>query len=553
MTIARFVASLSLAAAGFAIPGVVRAQLPDSMRARVDGVFARWDHTDSPGCALGISQDGKPVYLHGYGMSDLQHAIAITPGSIFHVASISKEFAAYAIALLAEDGRLRLDDDVRQYVPEIPDYGHRITIRHLIHHTSGLRDQWQLLGYAGWREDDLITEDDVLAILARQRGVNFTPGDEWLYSNTGYTLLAVIVKRVSGQSLRDFAQARIFAPLGMRDTHFHDDHTMIVPGRTSAYQPRDGGGWKISIPVFDTYGATSLFTTAGDLLTWMANLDHPIVGTPAMVKAAQTSAVLNDGTPTGYGYGLTVGAYRGLTAIGHGGADAGYRAQVERYPERGIAIAVACNASIAAPNVLLRKVADVLIGTSAPPPTLSIDTVARSVPLITRQRWAGLYRDTISQQVIRVRLTSDTLRLQDGRTLTATSDSSARIGSGGSALVFHSTAGVVTSAEQVPRSTRPLVFRREAPFAPDRAALATFAGTYESDELDVRYVLATTDSGLVLRQRKLGELKLEPTARDAFAIDHGIFLQFSRDRSRTVSGFTLTDGRMRGVRFERVK
>lgn len=553
MTIARFVASLSLAAAGFAIPGVVRAQLPDSMRARVDGVFARWDHTDSPGCALGISQDGKPVYLHGYGMSDLQHAIAITPGSIFHVASISKEFAAYAIALLAEDGRLRLDDDVRQYVPEIPDYGHRITIRNLIHHTSGLRDQWQLLGYAGWREDDLITEDDVLAILARQRGVNFTPGDEWLYSNTGYTLLAVIVKRVSGQSLRDFAQARIFAPLGMRDTHFHDDHTMIVPGRTSAYQPRDGGGWKISIPVFDTYGATSLFTTAGDLLTWMANLDHPIVGTPAMVKAAQTSAVLNDGTPTGYGYGLTVGAYRGLTAIGHGGADAGYRAQVERYPERGIAIAVACNASIAAPNVLLRKVADVLIGTSAPPPTLSIDTVARSVPLITRQRWAGLYRDTISQQVIRVRLTSDTLRLQDGRTLTATSDSSARIGSGGSALVFHSTAGVVTSAEQVPRSTRPLVFRREAPFAPDRAALATFAGTYESDELDVRYVLATTDSGLVLRQRKLGELKLEPTARDAFAIDDGIFLQFSRDRSRTVSGFTLTDGRMRGVRFERVK
>lgn len=553
MTIARFVASLSLAASGFAIPGVVRAQLPDSMRARVDGVFARWDHTDSPGCALGISQDGKPVYLHGYGMSDLQHAIAITPGSIFHVASISKEFAAYAIALLAEDGRLRLDDDVRQYVPEIPDYGHRITIRHLIHHTSGLRDQWQLLGYAGWREDDLITEDDVLAILARQRGVNFTPGDEWLYSNTGYTLLAVIVKRVSGQSLRDFAQARIFAPLGMRDTHFHDDHTMIVPGRTSAYQPRDGGGWKISIPVFDTYGATSLFTTAGDLLTWMANLDHPIVGTPAMVKAAQTSAVLNDGTPTGYGYGLTVGAYRGLTAIGHGGADAGYRAQVERYPERGIAIAVACNASIAAPNVLLRKVADVLIGTSAPPPTLSIDTVARSVPLITRQRWAGLYRDTISQQVIRVRLTSDTLRLQDGRTLTATSDSSARIGSGGSALVFHSTAGVVTSAEQVPRSTRPLVFRREASFAPDRAALATFAGTYESDELDVRYVLATTDSGLVLRQRKLGELKLEPTARDAFAIDDGIFLQFSRDRSRTVSGFTLTDGRMRGVRFERVK
>ena len=195
-----------------------------------------------------------------------------------------------------------------------------------MHHTSGLRDQWQLLGYAGWRHDDLITEDDVLGIVARQKALNFKPGDEWIYSNTGFTLLAVIVKRVSGKSLHDFAQERIFAPLGMRETHFHDDHTMIVLRRTSAYEPRAGGGWKISIPVFDTYGATSLFTTASDLLKWMANLDVPTVGNASLVAAAQTSGVLNDGTPIGYGYGLTVGKYRTLTAIGHGGADAGYRA-----------------------------------------------------------------------------------------------------------------------------------------------------------------------------------------------------------------------------------
>ena len=194
-----------------------------------------------------------------------------------------------------------------------------------MHHTSGLRDQWQLLGYAGWRHDDLITEDDVLGIVARQKALNFKPGDEWIYSNTGFTLLAVIVKRVSGKSLHDFAQERIFAPLGMRETHFHDDHTMIVLRRTSAYEPRAGGGWKISIPVFDTYGATSLFTTASDLLKWMANLDVPTVGNASLV-AAHTSGVLNDGTPIGYGYGLTFGKYRTLTAIGHGGADAGYRA-----------------------------------------------------------------------------------------------------------------------------------------------------------------------------------------------------------------------------------
>ena len=187
---------------------------------------------------------------------------------------------------------------------------------------SGLRDQWQLLGYAGWRfPEDLITEQDVLNIVKRQKGLNFTPQHEYLYSNTGFSLLAVIVSRVSGISLREFAQQRIFAPLGMTHTHFHDDHSMIVPGRTSAYEPR-GSGWRISIPDFDTYGATSLFTTTGDLLKWMANLDHTTVGTAQMVAAAQKSAVLFDGTPAGYGFGLTVGTYRGLTAIGHGGADA---------------------------------------------------------------------------------------------------------------------------------------------------------------------------------------------------------------------------------------
>ncbi len=553
MPIVRASVPISLAVAVLLGPATLRAQLPDSTRTRVDAVFSRWDRTDSPGCSLGISQDGRPVYARGFGMSDMQHALAITPGSIFHVASISKEFAAYAVALLAADGRLTLDDDIRRYVPEVPDHGPRITIRNLIHHTSGLRDQWQLLGYAGWRDDDLITEGDVLAIVARQRGVNFKPGDEWLYSNTGYTLLAVIVKRVSGQSLREFAQARIFAPLGMRDTHFHDDHTMIVPGRTSAYQPRDGGGWRISIPVFDTYGATSLFTTSGDLLKWMANLDHPTVGTEALVAAAQTSGVLNDGTPTGYGYGLTVGRYRGLTAIGHGGADAGYRAQVERYPERGIAVAVLCNASIAAPNVLLRRVTDVLLGASAPPHVASIDTVTRPVAVAAKQRWVGIYRDTLSQQVMRIRLTNDTLRLLDGRVLATTSDTSARIGNSASALVLRSAGGVVTAVQQLPRNTRDLVFRREVAFTLDRAALAAFAGTYESDELDVRYTLAVTDSGLVMRHRKLGELVMVPTWRDAFTVDYNFFCQFTRDRSGKVTGFTVNDGRVRGVRFDRVK
>ncbi|HEX4931819.1 MAG TPA: serine hydrolase domain-containing protein, partial [Gemmatimonadaceae bacterium] len=258
----RFVApGLIAALAAAPLPAGAQGTLSAEVRTRIDAVFSRWDRTDSPGCSLGISQDGREVYARGYGMSDLQHAIAITPASIFHVASVSKQFAAYSVALLAEDGRLSLDDDIRKYVPEIPDYGSRITIRHLIHHTSGLRDQWQLLGYAGWRfPEDLITEQDVMRIVSRQQGTNFTPGAEWVYSNTGYTLLAVIVKRVSGKSLREFAQERIFAPLGMTSTHFHDDHTMIVANRATAYSP-GRGGFVIDMSGFEQTGDGAVNTS----------------------------------------------------------------------------------------------------------------------------------------------------------------------------------------------------------------------------------------------------------------------------------------------------
>jgi CubicO group peptidase (beta-lactamase class C family) len=525
--------------------------LPDSVRPGVDAVFARWNHTDTPGCALGISQDGRIVYERGYGMSELQYGLAITPQSIFHVASISKQFTAFSAALLAQDGKLSLDDDIRKYLPEIPDYGTPITVRQLMHHVSGLRDQWQLLGYAGWRfPEDLITEQDVLNIVRRQKGLNFTPQHEWLYSNTGFTLLAVIVKRVSGVSLREFAQQRIFAPLGMTHTHFHDDHSMIVPGRTSAYEARVSG-WKISIPDFDTYGATSLFTTTGDLLKWMANLDHPTVGTAALVAEAQTSAVLSDGTPANYGYGLSLGKYRGLTAIGHGGADAGYRAQVERYPERGLAIAVLCNASSSGPNVLVRRVADVVLGTSVPAEPATADPVPQQVSAATLARWVGTYRDTVSQTVIRIRQSGDTLRMVSGVRLIPTSDTTMRMAGSANTLVLHMEGGQVTGVRQLPKGLRDVEYRRESTMVPANGYLAAYAGSYYSEELDARYTLVARDSVLAVEFRKMTDASLAPVFRDGFLANFGATILFTRDAKKRITGFTLTDARVRGVRFER--
>ncbi|HWV36452.1 MAG TPA: serine hydrolase domain-containing protein, partial [Thermomicrobiales bacterium] len=334
----------------------------EGVRSRVDRVFAAWDSTATPGCALGIYREGEIVYTRGYGMSNLEHGIPIATDSIFHIASISKQFTDMCIALLAAEGALNIDDDVRLYVPEVPDFGPTITIRHLIHHVSGLRDQWSLLELAGWREEDLVTERDVMDLLTRQTALNFEPNTEYLYSNTGYTLLAMIVRRVSGRSLREFAQERIFGPLGMTRTHFHDDHSEIVPGRTQAYTPRAGGGYHISIPEFDVVGTTSLFTTVEDLARWDANFTSARIGGPDLIAQLQTPGTFADGTPMTYAWGLVVDTYRGARQIGHGGADHGYRSDYFRLPEFGLTVTVLSNVSDSGPHQLAQQVADAVLG-----------------------------------------------------------------------------------------------------------------------------------------------------------------------------------------------
>src|SRR5690349_13597457 len=337
----------------------VQGQHSDSLARSVDRVFESFRGTDGPGCAVGVSRDDKVVLERGYGMANLETDTPIRPSSIFHVASVSKQFTATAIMLLERDGKLSLEDNIRKYLPEIPDYGTPITIRHLLTHTSGLRDQWELLAFARGRfEEDRITEADVLDIVRRQTALNFTPGAEYVYSNTGFTLLGVIVKRVTGQTLRAFADQRIFKPLGMTHTHFHDDYTMVVPGRTSAYEQRDDGTWRVGIPNYDTYGATSLFTTVGDLLIWEANLDHPTVGDAQLIARMEQPTPLTTGDTSLYGLGLALTSYRGARVVEHGGADAGYRSYVGRFPAQGLAIAIACNASTVNTTALARRVAD---------------------------------------------------------------------------------------------------------------------------------------------------------------------------------------------------
>ena len=337
-------------------------------RAAIDKIFATWDTRDSPGCALGIYKDGAIVYERGYGMADLEHDIAIAPDTPFYVGSVSKQFTAFAAALAIQQGKVGLDAPIRTYLPELPDYAGTITVRQLAHHTSGLRDFYTLLSIAGRRQDELYDNPAVLRLAARQKALNFAPGSDYLYSNTGYALLAMLIGRATGTTFGAFVDANIFAPLGMSSSHVHDDDARLVKGRAYGYS-RAASGLRLDTPAGERVGAGGVFSTIRDLQKWDENFYTARVGGRALIEQVQIPGKLNDGQPLTYAWGLQVGRYRGQPIVEHGGSLGGYRAHLIRFPERHVSVACLCNLGSIAPGALTRQVADVVLAAAfAEPP-----------------------------------------------------------------------------------------------------------------------------------------------------------------------------------------
>jgi CubicO group peptidase (beta-lactamase class C family) len=368
---------LAVACALLLSAGPAAAQLPDSAARRIDAVFARYASPTAPGCAVGVFQNGRITYENGYGSANIEYDAPITPRTPFIMGSVSKQFTAAAIALLIEDGRLKPTDDVRTYVPELPDYGTTITIDHLVHHTSGLRDFWTLVQAADLRNDDGYSAGDVLRLAARQRHLNFTPGAEYNYSNTGYVLLGIVVQRVTGKTLRQFVDERIFTPLGMSHSHFHDDHTEPARGRASAYSPT-AHGWRINVWNNDIVGQGGLMTTVEDLQKWDENFYTGQVGGRALLARQLTQGVLNDGSTLTYAYGLEVTRYRGLPIVEHSGSTGGYRTDITRFPGQRTTVVTMCNVSSANAVALAHGVADVVLAGALGEPAAIAQTGATS-------------------------------------------------------------------------------------------------------------------------------------------------------------------------------
>ncbi|HET6701952.1 MAG TPA: serine hydrolase domain-containing protein [Gemmatimonadaceae bacterium] len=522
------------------------AQRQDTV-ARVDSLFSRLT-ASTPGCAVGVSRHGRTVLARAYGMANLEYDVPLTTESIIEAGSVAKQFTAAAVLLLAQQGKLSIDDPVRKHIPELADYGAPLTIRHMLNHTSGLRDWGTVAAVEGWpRGSRVHTHDHVLDIVTRQRSLNFPPGREYLYSNTGYNLLAIIVQRVSGRSFADFTRTEIFEPLGMARTSWRDDYTRVVKGRATAYSPTRTG-FRLNMPFENVHGNGGLLTTVEDLLRWSANFDAGHVGGPALLREQVRPGRLTSGREIEYAAGLGVSRYRGVPQVSHSGATAGYRAFLARYPDQGLAVAVLCNHAGAPAVPLGHRVADLFLGAAAtdpaPPKTIAL------APEVLAAR-AGLYRNTVTWEPLRISVRDGKLIDNGGTEAVALSPNLFHASNGGRALFDVAPDGRTRALRLLQEDGDTLLFLPVEPWTPAPGDLAPFAGTYTSDEAAASFTIVQQAGKLLLRQRPTVSFELQPRYRDVFEVPTGDIIRFVRDDSGKVIEMSVFLGRVRDLRFQR--
>lgn len=490
-------------------------------------------------------------------MADLERNVSNTPETVFDAGSVAKQFTAAAVLLLARDGRLSLDDPVRKYVPELPDYGVHLSIRQMLNHTSGLRDWSTLAGIAGWPRSVFGQGNahvldtphgqgptHLLDLLSRQRALNFPPGTRWSYSNSGYALAAIIVSRVSGMSFGDFARTRIFEPLGMLDSSFQQDYTRIVKRRAVGYSERQAT-FATDMPTVIVDGQGGLLTTVDDLLKWNQNFTQPRVGDAAFVRDLQRPATLTGGRTHEYALGLVVDTYRGVPEADHGGSTAGYRAYLSRYPEQQVSIAVLCNAGSANPTAYGKSLAVLLLGAALRAPAAP-PVAAYTLTDAEAARYAGMYRRSPQAGALTIVRNEKGLALPSGTPLVPLSPT--RLVAADGALTFDfDAAGRLRAADEFGIVD---VYERVEPVKPTAAQLREFEGRYVSDEIEATFTLHVDGGRLVLRRRPDTAIALTPVYADAFS-SPDFFVIFGRDASKRVTAFTLTQERVWNLRFAR--
>lgn len=536
-----------------ATPGL-SAQTPRPLWPEVDAVFQGFTKPGSPGCSVAMAVRDSVIYRQGYGLAVIEWGIPNDAATVFELGSVSKQFTAFSILLLEREGKLSLRDDIRQWLPEIPRYGKPITISHLIHHTSGLRDYDPLLVYRGTRYHDVATNGDILDMMARQAGLNFPTGSQWQYSNTNYVLLAMIVERVTGQSFREFARTRIFEPLGMNSSRIRDDHTEIIPRLAKGYQRPSGTTVAVDVSDWEETGDGSVQSTADDLLKWMDNLRTGKLGGDLVRKMTETGR-LDDGTPVTYAFGLTVDTWRGLKRVQHGGSWAGYRSHVVRFPEAELAVVTTCNDATADPTSLALDAAAVVLKDRIQP-----DAVATAHRGTALGPLAGIYWSEAAAQALFIRVDGAQLVVNrdggpSGLALQETGDQTFKLGSD-MVVTFSPGTGPAPSFAAQSGDLPAVRYGRVASPDTSAAVLRRYAGRFRSAELrNAQWTVAIKEGGLTLQSgvstRSQPLRALVPDVFTSVMFDDPVVLQFVRSTSGVVTGVRVSGFALKGLAFAR--
>ena len=528
--------------------------LADSVQTQIDEVFD-FVKVGDPGCALGVVQNGQMVFAKGYGLANLDWGIPISPSTSFDIGSVSKQFTATAIALLEIDGVLSIDDDVRKWIPELPEYERTITIRHLLNHTSGIRDYLTLMDLAGFDFNNVFDEFDGVEIITRQRALNFEPGSEFLYSNSGYLLLANIVRRATDKSLRQFLEERVFDPLGMAHTSIWDLNTEVVHERATGYSGQTGS-WAIDHAWnFQMGGDGQVLTSIEELAKWDANFYDPVVGGQGLLDRLHTRGILNDGDTINYALGLTVDEYRGLERVQHGGAWAGFRAMITRFPQLHTSFIVECNSGDANAGAYADRAADAVLadhftetvgsaedGDSPPPAEREPVELASDV----LSRWEGVFVSDEDPSVLEFDVRDGSLyAIVAGQPyqLRAFSETDFDVIGVGASIVFAEEDGLATASTLGNRYVR-----SDFP-EPTIEQLQTYLGNYSSPEIDALYEVVIEDGDLMLQRADQEPAVLIVLAPDEFS-GAGLGITFVREEGR-VTGLRVDAGRVTGIVFDR--
>ena len=520
-----------------------------------DVIFKRNARSGAPGGALAVVKDGSVVHMSCYGLANVEHAAPITPATAFKLASVSKQFTALAVCMLAQQGEISLDDDIREYIPELHDFGHPIRIRHLLNHTAGLRDTMGSLCLAGWSFDDAITTDHLLSLVLHQKGLNFEPGSEHLYSNTGYVLLAELVQRVTGESFRTWGETNILEPLQMTDSRIRDDYKELVPGKAYGYETGSNGEVRAALDSWAMIGPSGIYSTLEDMAKWAINLDTHEVGGDGAFGQMYRQGLLNDGEQISYASGVDITQYRGAKTIGHGGGGGGFTTFVFYLPEHRVSVVVLYNSNTDVYKSV-HDMVDVYLGDrlesqdagepadgGKPEPRISDDVL---------DQYIGTYKVFPAFYITVSRDGDQLMALETNKEICpiqAISETEFRLDSWNQTIRFNpDDSGKVSSLSFLGR-TCPKV--EEGP-SPTMSPIAEdLAGEYYCAELKAIYTIAIEGDQLLARHRRHGSSRLTPAWNEDYRGEWWFMrsVEFDRDEAGVVVGFTVNQWQSRNHRF----